>query len=229
VIPFKSHGDDDVVLAAWTLPLIVAAIAVAIVGGFYLGGPALGLAVGALAASTVIVVAARAEPRGPIVPAPLHDLRRHVLLVSRAPLEDPRAVAEIADLCVAPDPFSPESEVRLLVPRPRGRLDRWSGERRPSFEAAQRRCVLSLAALGKAGLTARADVGDEDVVLAIEDELRTYPATDVILVSAGEDRDEAARVADELRERLQADFLHLEPAAASAAPVARERGRPFTR
>jgi hypothetical protein len=229
VIPFKSHGDDDVVLAAWTLPLIVAAIAVAIVGGFYLGGPGLGLAVGALAASTVIVLAGRADPRGPIVPAPLHDLRRHILLVSRAPLEDPRAVAEIADICAGQDPLSPASEVRLLVPRTRGRLDRWSGERRPAFEAAQRRCVLSLAALGKAGLAARADVGDEDVVLAIEDELRTYPATDVILVSAGDERDEAARVADELRERLQADFLHLEPAVGSAAALPKERGRRFTR
>jgi hypothetical protein len=229
MIPVKSHGDENVVLAAWTTPLIVAAIAVAIVGGFYVGGPGLGLAVGALAASTVIFLAARAAPRGPIVPAPLQDLRRHVLLVSRAPLEDPRAVEEIADLCVAADPWSDESEVLLLVPTSGRLLDRWSGERRGTLEAAQRRCVLSLAALSKAGLTARADIGDEDVVLAVEDELRTYPATDVILVTAGEEPGEAARVAAELRARLQTDFLHLEPGVVGVAGAAREPGHPSAR
>jgi len=42
-------------LAAWKLPLIVAAIAVVIVGGFYLGGPGLGMAAGALAATSIVV------------------------------------------------------------------------------------------------------------------------------------------------------------------------------
>jgi hypothetical protein len=228
MIPVKSHGDEDVVLAAWTLPLIVAVIAVTIVGALYVGGPGLGLAVGALAASTVILLAARATPRGPIVPAPLHDLRRHNLLVSRSPLEDPRAVEEIADLCGASDPWAPESEVRLLVPTSGRLLDRWSGERRRTLEAAQRRCVLSLAALSKAGLTARADIGDEDVVLAVEDKLRTYPATDVILVTAGDEATEAGRVAAELRARLQTDFLHLEPAAAGVVAAPRERRHRFT-
>lgn len=217
MIAVESHGDKDVVLPAWALPLIVAAIAVAIVGGFYVGGPGLGLAVGALSAAAVVVMAVRAAPRGPIVPAPLRDLRRHVLLVSRSPLEDPRAIAEIVDLCAAVDPLAATSEVRLLVPTSRRLLDRWSGERRPTLEAAQRRCVLSLAALAKAGLTtAEAAVGDEDVVQAVEDELRTFPATDVILVTGRGEREEASRVAAELRARLQTDFLHLEPAAAGS-------------
>lgn len=217
MIAVESRGDENIVLPAWVLPLIVATIAIAIVGGFYIGGPGLGLAVGALAASTVVVAAARAAPRGPIVPAPLHDLRRHILLVSRAPLEDPRAVEEIVDLCAGADPWAAASEVRLLVPRSGRLLDRWTGERRPTLEAAQRRCVLSLAALAKAGLTtAEAGVGDEDVVQAVEDELRTFPATDVILVTESGEREEATRVAAELRARLQADFLHLEPAVAGS-------------
>lgn len=229
MIAVESRGDQPVVLPAWTLPLIVAAIALAIVGGFYVGGPGLGLAVGALAASAVVVAAVRAAPRGPIVPAPLHDLRRHVLLVSRAPLEDPRAVEEIVDLCAGTDPWAADCEVRLLVPKSASLLARWSGERRPTLEAAQRRCVLSLAALAKAGLTAQADVGDEDVVQAVEDRLRTFPATDVILVTQEGERTEAAEVAAELRARLQADFLHLEPAGRGiAAAPPRERGHRFT-
>ncbi len=209
-------GDQDLVLPAWTLPLIVAAIAVAIVGGFYVGGPGLGMAVGALTAAAVVVVAVRAAPRGPIVPAPLRDLRRHVLLVSRSSLGDPRTITEIVDLCTGDDPWASTAEVRLLVPTSRRFLDRWSGERRPTFEAAQRLCVLSLAALTKAGLTVDAVVGDEDVVLAVEDELRTFPATDVIFITDGGEDDDGMQVAAELRVRLQTDFLHIEPPAATA-------------
>jgi hypothetical protein len=212
-----SGGDRDVVLAAWTLPVIVAAIAVTIVAGFYIGGPGLGLAVGALAAASLIVFAVRAVPRGPIVPAPLSDLRRHVLLVSRLPLEDPQVIAEIGDLCEG-DPLAADSEVRLLVPASSRFLDRWSGDRRATLDSAQRRSVLSLAALTKAGLDAEVAVGDEDVVLAVEDELRTFPATDVILVTGSGEEDGATEVAAELRARLQTDFLHIEPPAGQPAP-----------
>ena len=202
--------DQNVVLAAWTLPLIVAAIAVAIVGGFYLGGPGLGLAVGALCGASIIVVAVRAVPRGPIVSAPLTDLRHHILLISRGPLEDPRAITTIADLCETADPWAEASEVRLLVPASPPLLDRWTGDRRAGLAAAQRNSVLSLAALTKAGLDVKASIGDRDVVLAVEDELRTYPATDVILLGEPGDRAGSAEVAAELRSRLRADFLHLE-------------------
>lgn len=222
---FVEPPDDHVVLAAWTLPLIVAAIAIAIVGAFYIGGPGLGLAVGALAAGTLIVIAARAAPRGPIVPAPLTDLRRHVLLVSRRPLDDPRTAAEIVGLCATVDPWASESDLRVLVPRSERLLDRWSGDRRPGLETAQRSCVLSLAALAKAGLSAAAEIGDEDIVLAVEDELRTFPATDVILATAPDERVEAERVARELRARLQADFLHLELIGLDVDPQEGSAGR----
>jgi hypothetical protein len=145
------------------------------------------------------------------------------LLVSRSALEDPRAVEEIVGLCAESDPWSAESEVRLLVPTSGRFLDRWSGDRARTLEATQDRCVLSLAALAKAGLTARADIGDENLVLAVEDELRDYPATDVILVTGDDDGGEAAQVAAELRARLRTDFLHLERAGAPAEDAPRER------
>ena len=72
----KAPPVEQAALAAWKLPLIVAAIAVSIVAGFYIGGPGLGMAVGALAASSIIVMAVRNPPWGhPIVPAVLLDLR----------------------------------------------------------------------------------------------------------------------------------------------------------
>ena len=56
-------------LAAWKSPPIVAGIALPIVGGFYIGGPGLGMAVGALAAATIIVLAVRKPPLQAIVSA----------------------------------------------------------------------------------------------------------------------------------------------------------------
>lgn len=149
-------------------------------------------------------------------------------MVSRWSLEDPRAVEEIAGLCAGTDACRATSEVRLLMPMSGSLLDRWSGERRPALMTAQRRCVLSPTALAKAGLTAQADVSDEDVVQAVEDELRTYPATDVILVSGDEERADVEELAAELRARLQTDFLHLEPAPAGTfAGEPRESGHRF--
>jgi len=204
-------ASEDPALATWMPPAIVAAIAVAIVSGFYLGGPGLGMAVGGLAVAAIVVLAVREAPRGPIEPARLGDLRRHMLVVSRYALEDSDAIAQIKRLTISPAPEVDRSEIRVLIPARGRRLDRWSGERRPARSLAQRECVISLASLGKAGLAATASVGEENVVLAIEDELRTFPATDVVLVSSevGSEEDEA--VAAELRSRLQADFLHLAP------------------
>lgn len=219
-----NRADENLVITAWKLPLMIAAIAVTIVGGFYIGGPGLGLAVGAAAAATILVAAVRAVPRGPIVPAPLHDLRRHVLIVTRSPLEDPRTVGQVATLCEGSNPLMTASEVRVLVPISTRLLDRWSGERRPSRVSAERCCVLSLASLTQAGQVAKATIGDEDVILAVEDELRVFPATDVILVTHAADFPDGDEIAAELRARLQTDFLQLEAqidAAAATTAVGR--------
>ncbi|MEZ5077543.1 MAG: hypothetical protein R2725_08885 [Solirubrobacterales bacterium] len=210
-------------LASWKPPVIVATTAVSIVAGFYLGGPGLGMAVGALAAAAIVAMAVRQAPRPPIVPAPLRDLRRHVLVVTTQSLEDPHAVSQIARLCGPPEAGSPEHEIRVLVPAPRGVLDRWSCDRRKSVTLAQRYCLLSLASLAKAGLGGDARIGDEDVVLAVEDELRTFPATEVILVTSQADpQRHADEIAAELRARLRTDFLHLPASTSHPAPCKRK-------
>ena len=61
-------GDQGI--AAWKLPLIVKGITVSIVGGFYLGGPGLGMAVGALAAAAIARIAAASAPLAPDEPEP---------------------------------------------------------------------------------------------------------------------------------------------------------------
>jgi hypothetical protein len=198
-------GDQGI--AAWKFPPIISAIAVSIIGGFYLGGPGLGMAVGALAASTIIVMAVRKPPLHPIVPAPVRDLREHLLVVVEEPLENSAAVERIAAASAPADPTQPEAEVRVVAPTPTRFLDLWTSDTRPGRDRAQRSLVLTLASLAQAGVAATARIGDEDIVQTVTDQLHEYPATEVFLVTSAESTASAA-AAEELRSRLRAP-LHV--------------------
>lgn len=194
-------------IAAWKLPLIVAAIAIAIIAAFYVGGPGMGIAEGSIVAGVIVVMAVRNPPTPPIVPATATDLREHLLVVVDAPLEDGAAIERIAAASVPLDPADPEPEVRVVAPAPQRFLDRWACDTGPGRERAQRNLVLSLAALAGAGVDATAQVGDEDVVQTVTDQLCEYPATEVFLVT--DVGDSATAAAEELRSRLHAPFHHL--------------------
>src|SRR6478672_9480405 len=172
-------------MTAWKLPVIVA------------GGSGMGLAAAALVSATIVVIAARQRPRGPIESAPAEDARRHVLLVSTLAVDDPGAVAEIAraaELGTTPG----DVDVLVLAPARIRFLDRWASDVEPAREAAQRNLVATVAALAKAGVKAEARVGDEDVVQAVEDQLQTFPATEVVLVSETETVDDDRAASAEL-------------------------------
>lgn len=208
-------------IAAWKLPLIVAAIAISIVGAFYLGGPGMGMAEGSLVAGIIVALAVRNPPLHPIVPARARDRREHLLVVVDEPLEDETAVERIAAASLPVDAGEPEPEVRVVAPTHNSFLDRWACDMGPGRDRAQRSLVLTLASLARAGVDASARLGDEDIVQTVTDQLRTYPATEVFLVtSAGADRD-AAAAAEELRSRLHAPFHHLRcaPAGGAADPA----------
>jgi hypothetical protein len=193
-------------MAPWKLPLIVAGLVIPIVGGFLVAGPGLGMALGALAVVALVAIAVRERPRGPIASAPAQDDRRHVLLVAAGAVEDPADVARIVS-AAGLDGTNGETEVLVLVPAQIGFLDRWASDVEAARHGAQQHLVATVAALAKVGIAAEARVGDEDVVQATEDQLQSYPATEVVLAGAEtEDTDDAAA---ELRSRLQADFHHV--------------------
>lgn len=198
---------SDPGLAAWKLPLIVAGICVSIVAAFYVGGPGMGMAEGSIVAGIIVVMAVRHPPLHPIVPPPPSDLREHLLVVVDEPLEDGTAIERIAAATVPLDPAEPEPEVRVVAPAPNRFLDRWACDVGPGRDRAQRSLVLSLASLARAGVDANARIGDEDVVQTVTDQLRTYPATEVFLVTGADG--EAAAAVEELRSRLHAPFHHL--------------------
>jgi hypothetical protein len=194
-------------VAPWKLPLIVIAIAVPIAAGFYVGGPGVGVAIGALAAVGIVFVAVRARPLGTIGGQPTDD-RRRLLIVAASPVEEPEAVAEIAAVAKA-DPGR-EVEVLVLAPARIGFLDRWASDLEGARRQAQQNLVMTVAALAKVGVAAEARVGDEDLVQAVEDATRSFAATEVILVSADDEEDPgAAAAAAELEERLRAGFRRL--------------------
>jgi hypothetical protein len=201
-------------MAAWKLPLIVAAIAVPIVAGFAIGttigvgGSGMGLAAGALVVAAIVVVAARQLPRGPIDSAPAEDSRRHLLLVAACVVEEPKAVAEISRVArLGPD--AGDVDVLVLAPARIGFLDRWASDVESARHAAQENLVATVAALAKAGVKAEARVGDEDIVQAVEDQLQTFPATEVVLVSDGGAGEVDAKASAELAGRLDAEFRHV--------------------
>jgi hypothetical protein len=190
-------------MTPWKLPLVVAALAVPIVAAFYIGGGGVGVAAGALTAVALVLYAANQRPRGPIVPAPTADRRRHVLLVATCPVEEPGDVDEIARAGGLADA---DVEVLVLAPARIRFLDRWASDVEPARQAAQRNLVVTVAALAKAGVEAQARVGDEDVVQAVEDQLQTYPATDVVLVTGAGGEEVDGPAVDELESRLEAGF-----------------------
>lgn len=196
-------------MTPWKLPVIVTAIAVPIAFSFYFGGPGVGVAVGALVAVAIVVVAVRQRPREALGLAPGAAAGRRLLLVAACAVEDAGAIAEIAAVA-APQPGA-LAAVLVLAPARIGFLDRWASDLEGARREAQRSLVITVASLAKAGIEAEARVGDEDVVQAVEDQLGSFDATDVILVSAGPERDpDAADAAAELEGRLRPAFRWIE-------------------
>jgi len=212
-------------LAAWKLPPIVAGIALPIIGGFYVGGPGLGMAVGALAAATIIVIAVRKPPLQAIVPLRAGDLRAHVLVVLGCPLDDLPAAASLATHLMRTEAGEHGSpEVLLLAPCRQRFLNRWTSDVGPGRHRAQRNLVHAVATLATAGIEASARVGDESPIQAVEDALRSFPATEVVLAGDGSGAETQTAVQG-LIDRLQVPLRQLggdgEPAEAPTAPARR--------
>ncbi|HVY77061.1 MAG TPA: hypothetical protein VG898_00975 [Solirubrobacterales bacterium] len=194
-------------MAPWKLPLIVAGVVVPVAAAFLLGGPGVGVAIGALAAVVLVAVAVRQRPEGSISPAADRSGGRHVLIVAAEDVEDPADVERITRAAGIEGEAGPGDEVRVLVPARIGFLDRWASDVEGARQRAQQRLVVTVAALAAAGVAAEARVGDEDIVQAVEDQLQSYPATEVVLVGA--DADGEGEAAEQLRSRLRAGFHYV--------------------
>jgi nucleotide-binding universal stress UspA family protein len=165
----------------FAIPLIIAGISVPIVAAMALAGTfgaGLGMAVGALAATSVVVFAARSKPQRKLEVASPDEAGHRVLVLAVAEAT-PAAAQRIVDITGSP------SDVRLLVPVPSHRLDRWLSAEDKARHEAEARLARSAGVLVAAGLPVSGSVGDADPAQALEDELRGYPADEVVLLGSG--------------------------------------------
>jgi hypothetical protein len=173
----------------FAIPLIIAAIGIPIVAAMALAGTfgaGLGMAVGALAATSVVVFAARSKPQPKLEVASADEAGHRVLVLAVAEAT-PAAAQRIADITGSP------SDVRLVVPVPSHRLDRWLSAEDEARHEAEARLARSAGVLVAAGLPVSGSVGDADPAQALEDELRGYAADEVVLLSAG-DKDPLVKI-----------------------------------
>jgi hypothetical protein len=136
------------------------------------------------------------------------DSRRRILLVIGREIDDPQILETAAR--TAGISFDSDVVIRVVSPTRSSVLDRWAGDFRRGQAEAQRRLVVTVASLATAGVEADARVGDVDLVQAVEDQLRSFAATDVVLVTGPDTEDpEAAAAAKELERRLRQPFTRI--------------------
>jgi hypothetical protein len=191
---------------SWHPPLILLAMILPATIGFAVGGPGFGIMLAGFALVGLVIIAAKIIPNDPIGRAPHPELEQRLLVVTTFAIEDAQTIQRVADE-ISLGTSEQEGEVRLLTPAVNTFLNRWATDLRAARRRAQRDLVISVASLTLAGVDAGGGIGDEDVVQAVEDELRTYDATEVFLVTRSSDRDE--KTAGVLRERLQPPFRHV--------------------
>jgi hypothetical protein len=184
-------------LKPWTLPLLAVAISVPIIAAFALGGPGAGTAAGALVAAAIVVIAVRSPFDEEIEVASPRSGGPGVLVVATAPIEGPRAVeAVVASRARA---GGEAATILVVAPALNNPVSHWLSDLRQARLAAQERLAVSLAVLTTAGIEARGSVGDSDPLQATEDVLRSFPASEVVLVTRP---DSDARLVREVRRRL---------------------------
>jgi hypothetical protein len=184
-----SDAEGGIRFRAWAIPLIIALICASIVASMALAGlvgAGLGMAVGAVAATALVIFASRAKPDRRIEVAESHDGGHRVLVmaVGEATTESAERVAQLAGRA---------TDVRIVVPVPSHRLDRWMSAEDDARRDAEGRLARSAGELVAAGLPVSGSVGDHDPAQALEDELRNFAADEVILLVAN-GRDPLAKI-----------------------------------
>jgi hypothetical protein len=168
----------------FTVPLLIAVIGGSVAAAMAVQGSGvgagLGMAVGALAATALIVFAVRARPREQVEVAESTEGERRVLVLATAEVtaEGAQRVEELA---------AGADDVRLVIPVPSHRLERWLSAEDEARAEGQRRLAHSAGALVAAGLPVSGSLGDPDPAQALEDELRDYPADEIILLAKGDE------------------------------------------
>jgi GABA permease len=103
------------------------------------------------------------------------------------------------------------AEIRVVCPALNTRLKTWASDEDAARSAATARLASILETLERDGLAAQGDIGDGDPVQAMEDELRKFPADEVIISThpLGRSHWLERGVVERARERFEIPVTHV--------------------
>ncbi len=166
---------------AFRFVLIAGAMGLAVGLAGWLGGGWVALGVFlALALGVLVGAYLRSEPkvREPAIWERGREGRekRHILVVANETCTGAPLLEEVRYRARGYD-----TDVLVVAPALSSHVRYWTSDLDGALEAARGRLDASLAALATVGVSARGEVGDSDPLQAIEDELRTFGADEIII------------------------------------------------
>jgi hypothetical protein len=172
--PLRSEAD------VFRLVVVIGAAAALVVALTLITRPVFGVLLAALLIGVGIGLAYR-RSRGAAarrVPgAPAADGTRRILVVANQTATGRELLEEIANRC-----RGRSCEVMLVSPALVGsRAAHWASDVDEGLDLARERMARSVTALRGVGVEVRAEVGDPDPNMAIEDALRVFPADEIVI------------------------------------------------
>ncbi|MGH2937322.1 MAG: hypothetical protein ACRDPE_04290 [Solirubrobacterales bacterium] len=215
--PLRSEAD------VFRLVVVIVGAAALVVAVALITEPVWGVLVAvlliAIGVGAVWRVTRGSEPRAIAAPRSTDDTRR-ILVVANQTAAGRELLEEIRNRCRGVD-----CEVLLVSPALVGsRSQRWASDIDEGLDLARERMGRSVTALRGVGVEVRAEVGDPDPNMAIEDALRMFPADEIVIstLPPGESKWLEHDVVERTRAEVDLPMTHvivdLEAERAAAAP-----------
>jgi hypothetical protein len=146
-----------------------------------------------------------APPRAQIHPDGPPD-ERGVLVVANETVRGKELMDVLGEIAL-----SGKARFRVVAPALNSRLKTWTSDEDPARAAAQERLASTLERLRDVGIDATGEVGDVDPLVAVEDGVRTFRPTEIVVSTHPEGRSNWLErgVVSALRERYDVQVTHV--------------------
>lgn len=146
-----------------------------------------------------------APPRAQVHPDGPPDERR-VLVVANETVGGEELMEALGEIALAG-----QARFNVMAPALNSRLKTWTSDEDPARAAAQQRLAATLARLSEIGIAASGDVGDVDPLVAVEDAVRTFRPTEIVVSTHPEGRSNWLErgVVSALRDRYDIPVTHV--------------------
>ena len=202
--PLRNEAD------VFRLVVVIVGAAALVVALTLLTRPVYGVLLAALLSGLGLGLAWRgtrgSEPRSIAAPRSTDSTRR-ILVVANQTAAGRELLEEIRNRCREVD-----CEVLLVSPALVGsRSQRWASDIDEGLDLARERMARSVTALQGVGVAVRAEVGDPDPNMAIEDALRVFPADEIVIstLPPGESRWLEHDVVERTRREVDLPMTHV--------------------